>query len=79
MRFAPRPGGTLKTLFFLKQNVYQAICNMLSIWRSGLLGATACQIRYPSLFKKNNNKNYKIKAIKVVLELFKLPKQTCNL
>ena len=49
---------------------------MLAIWRLGRLGATACQIRYPSFFEKQK---YKIKAIKIVLELFELAKQSCNM
>ena len=42
---------------------------MLALWRLGRLGITACLLRYLSFKKK-----YVIKAVKVVLEQFKLAK-----
>ena len=48
---------------------------MLAIWRLGRLGATAFKC-YPSFFEKQK---YKIKANKMVLELFKMAKQSCNM
>ena len=71
------PQGELCRLcFFLKYNTYRAFCNMLAILRLGRLCATACLIRYPSFFEKQK---YKIKTVKMVLELFKLAKQSCNI
>ena len=49
---------------------------MLAIWRLGRLGATAFKYVTPHFLK---NKNIKIKAIKMVLELFKMAKQSCNM
>ena len=47
---------------------------MLVLWRLGSLAVTACELRYPPFFKQININ----KVVKVILELFKMAKHSCN-
>ena len=49
---------------------------MLAIWRLGVWVLQRVKYVTPNYFEKQN---YKIKAIKMALELFKLAEQSCNM
>ena len=74
------PRGNLEDFVFLKAKRLSSYLQYVVYLAVRAFGCYSMSNTLPlTFYKKKQQQNYKIKAIKVVLELFKLPKQSCNL